>query len=797
MRIAIVAPQAVPLVLGGAENLWWGLQDHISSETEHSCDLINIPSPEQSFEALISSYETFSKLDLSAYDCVISGKYPAWMVKHPNHICYMLHRLRGLYDTYNPAQHDAAILDHPKIRPLIDWMALGPDPSNPDQDSELFDRLRGMVDAGLPDGATAFPGPLSRAVIHFLDNLALAPHRIQRYGAISGTVAKRQDYFPTDVSVEVLFPPPHRDNYTCGASDYFFTSSRLDGAKRIDMVVKAMKLVKTDIPLLIAGSGPQAEHLKELANGDPRIQFLGYVADEDMPDYYANARAVPFVPADEDYGLVTIEAMRSAKPVITFTDSGGPPELITHDKSGLICQPTIEELAKAMERLAQNPTEAAEMGKVGAEDAKTISWDRVANGLMEKPQRVAPSERQTRPKLTVATVFKAFPPMNGGQARVYHLYRNMARSFDIDLISLGEVDDKYSEKEIAPGLMEITIPKSEAHLEREHDITRQLGGEIPVSDIVSNTLLSLTPAYADALQLSAITSQAVIACHPHMIDIIENAVPDKPLWYEAQDVEINVKSDILGSIPEAGILLDEVRRTESKCWVKAERVFACANRDLIELERLYGPTRAFLHEVPNGVALDNIHYTDYAERQRLKGAAGLKAVQLATFIGSWHGPNLEAVEDILQLAPQNPNTRFLIMGSASLPFKDRAIPANVDLLGAVSMEERDLIFSIADVALNPMRSGSGTNLKMFDYMAAGIPVISTAFGARGIEMTPGTHYIEAEVAGLTSALSELANMRPSDVEALINSAKKETEATYSWHVIADTFVADLMPSIKV
>jgi hypothetical protein len=93
MKIAIVSPQSIPLVLGGAENLWWGLQQHFQSHTDHDCDIISVMSPEGSFWELVNSYETFSKLDLSAYDCVISGKYPAWMVNHPNHVCYMLHRL--------------------------------------------------------------------------------------------------------------------------------------------------------------------------------------------------------------------------------------------------------------------------------------------------------------------------------------------------------------------------------------------------------------------------------------------------------------------------------------------------------------------------------------------------------------------------------------------------------------------------------------------------------------------------------------------------------------------------------
>ncbi len=85
--------------------------------------------------------------------------------------------------------------------------------------------------------------------------------------------------------VDVLYPPPHRDNYSCGKSSYFFTSSRLDRPKRIDLLIEAMKSVKGDIPLLIAGTGPDEARLKAIAGDDPRIRFLGYVPDDDMPDF--------------------------------------------------------------------------------------------------------------------------------------------------------------------------------------------------------------------------------------------------------------------------------------------------------------------------------------------------------------------------------------------------------------------------------------------------------------------------------------------------------------------------------
>ncbi|UUZ97543.1 glycosyltransferase family 4 protein [Paenibacillus sp. P25] len=104
---------------------------------------------------------------------------------------------------------------------------------------------------------------------------------------------------------------------------------------------------------------------------------------------------------------------------------------------------------------------------------------------------------------------------------------------------------------------------------------------------------------------------------------------------------------------------------------------------------------------------------------------------MIVFIGSWHKPNLEAVEEILQFAPSLPQCKFIIMGSQCQAFKNRTAPPNVVFAGIVDENMKRLIYSIADVAVNPMVTGSGTNLKIAEYMANGLPVVSTPIGVRG------------------------------------------------------------------
>lgn len=100
MKIAIIAPSHKPFMMGGAEKLWMGLLTGFNRFTPNPCELFKFPVDEFSFWNLVDAYKYFYELDLSGFDMVISGKYPAWMCQHPNHLVYMLHPLRGLYDQY-------------------------------------------------------------------------------------------------------------------------------------------------------------------------------------------------------------------------------------------------------------------------------------------------------------------------------------------------------------------------------------------------------------------------------------------------------------------------------------------------------------------------------------------------------------------------------------------------------------------------------------------------------------------------------------------------------------------------
>src|SRR4030042_3572120 len=101
---------------------------------------------------------------------------------------------------------------------------------------------------------------------------------------------------------------------------YFMVVSRLVGAKRVDLAVKAC--AKLGLPLKVVGTGRGMEVLKQLASQLTvncqlsTVQFLGEVSDQELIILYHNCRAVIFPAEEEDFGLVPVEAMIAGKPVI-------------------------------------------------------------------------------------------------------------------------------------------------------------------------------------------------------------------------------------------------------------------------------------------------------------------------------------------------------------------------------------------------------------------------------------------------------------------------------------------------
>jgi glycosyltransferase involved in cell wall biosynthesis len=141
--------------------------------------------------------------------------------------------------------------------------------------------------------------------------------------------------------------------------------------KGIEHLVEAAKFVP-DARLVIVGDGPFLPEVRRLAvefGVEERIQFQGKVPHRDLPEYYAacDVFVLPSVSRLEAFGIVALEAMATAKPVVV-ADIPGVREVVTDGVEGLLAEPVnAQDLAVKIEALLAHPATRREMGLRGRE----------------------------------------------------------------------------------------------------------------------------------------------------------------------------------------------------------------------------------------------------------------------------------------------------------------------------------------------------------------------------------------------------------------------------------------------
>lgn len=147
---------------------------------------------------------------------------------------------------------------------------------------------------------------------------------------------------------------------------YFLVVSRLNKYKKVDVVIEACKKLKQ--PLKIVGTGPEMDKLKSIS--DENVEFLGELEDDLLIKVMAGCKAV-IVAAEEDFGLVSLEAQALGKAVIGF-ESGGSIETVIDGKTGILFkmqdQDSLIEAISKLDSLKINPDDCRQNARNFSKD---------------------------------------------------------------------------------------------------------------------------------------------------------------------------------------------------------------------------------------------------------------------------------------------------------------------------------------------------------------------------------------------------------------------------------------------
>lgn len=213
----------------------------------------------------------------------------------------------------------------------------------------------------------------------------ISSQRIDTLVANSSYIARRiKKFWNRDAAV--VYPPVDTDRLSVSdeaAGDYFVVFSRFVPYKRIDLAISAC--ARLDKKLIVIGSGSQEKELKLLAasckNAD--IKFTGRISDSEVKAYLQKCRALIFC-AEEDFGIIPVEAQACGRPIIAF-GKGGALETVVNEKTGVFFEEqSVGSLVKAIEKFEKLDKENTFNPKKIREHAEKFSAENFRKNLSEQ-----------------------------------------------------------------------------------------------------------------------------------------------------------------------------------------------------------------------------------------------------------------------------------------------------------------------------------------------------------------------------------------------------------------------------
>jgi len=228
---------------------------------------------------------------------------------------------------------------------------------------------------------------------------------------------------------------------------------------------------------------------------------------------------------------------------------------------------------------------------------------------------------------------------------------------------------------------------------------------------------------------------------------------------------------------------------EGIMMTKADLSTAVSKDDALNFERIYGIIPIIL---PNGVDVGNFDNINERQIRNIKAKYNLKEkivlfMGLASFMPNREGVNFLINDVFPMIIREWPEVRLAVIGG-SVKYKKKWLLNP----GCIPFKEVPIFIKACDVCVAPIFSGSGTRLKILEYMAASKPVVSTTKGAEGISVKNGENIIIANSANRFAEKIIFLLRNPGYAEKIGYEGMKMVRANYSWQKIMEDFNRELL-----
>ncbi|TQR43695.1 glycosyltransferase family 4 protein [Paenibacillus popilliae] len=402
------------------------------------------------------------------------------------------------------------------------------------------------------------------------------------------------------------------------------------------------------------------------------------------------------------------------------------------------------------------------------------SWESIARNVAMEINSLS-MEKGRKATLLVLNDFECSNAVSGGEVRVNRLYSHLSDSYNVILLCLnGNSNVKVTS--IRPNFTEISIPKTVEHLKEEVQINTQHW--ISANDIICSYMVKKNEFLVLVSDILQEMADIIVLTHPYMTELINSST--KTVIYESHNCEIELKRALLKEHPKFKKLIGIVEDVETRACEISQGVICVSEEDRNKLKEIIP------HGIRNSISIQNgvdLKLNSFFERDYSSIRKIFNGHPVILFIGSSHQPNVEALNYIIEkLALENKHYYFLVIGSVCDSYT-KITPNNVVLMGKVDESTKDVLYRISDIAINPIYTGSGSNLKLAEYFSYKLPVVTTTFGARGYNIQTNEHAIICELESFSNEITNL--IRDKELKAkLVKNAYNFVQNDVNWLALA-------------
>lgn len=377
-------------------------------------------------------------------------------------------------------------------------------------------------------------------------------------------------------------------------------------------------------------------------------------------------------------------------------------------------------------------------------------------------ERLQVIRARTDRSVLVLNDYDSFSSKGGGGTRTRGLYEAVKEWSAVVLLCFSD-DARLTVREHAKGITVITVPKMADHQAEQDRTNAQF--HVSADDIVASRHCVKNPLLNTLYRVLREQARCVVIEHCYMVGL--PAQWGDRFVYSSHNNETLLKQRLLAMHPFGADLLQDAEEVERYAIERAAVSVAVSTEDadtLLMGKRTAGPVIV----VRNGAAVPAGGEAVEQDKRRLRSEILERSV---VFLGSAHMPNIEAAQFIIeQLAPSCPDVQFHLVGSVCNNLGSAA--KNVRLWGIVDEQTKSAVMQSCALAINPMLSGSGSNVKLADYIANGLFVVTTDFGQRGYPDSVFEHIDVVSVDGFAEHIRRALDA-PEKLSGAAQAARRE------------------------